>query len=649
MSIKLTSAQFFTEKLDESIPALKGISKTFKEKGEAAAEKQFADYIKNGGLDTESFFKDIPVSVPDEKLLASGEKILDGWLSSCGVPMHFPERKVDWFANPTYNKYAEWTWQLSRHPEWVTLAKLFRATGEEKYALAFEDYFMSWSEQTEEPEYGTSGFATLAWRTLECGLRIGRTWLEAIMTFCKSKTIKDHTYACFFRSVWENVDRILHASTSHNWLISEMNGVDACGICYPFFKESSEWLEYAVNRLIEQFDVQIYEDGFQFEMTTGYHRVVINEYRRVIARHDKMNKPLDKKFRENVANLYRMYIKLMMPNKKSPDLNDGGRIDVPSVSHEAIALMPDFKGEFEYIGEGIGNEPPFKSVIMPWSGFAVMRSGWSEKDSCAILESAPFGIAHQHEDKLQLILHAYGKRLLDDPGTFRYDTSPMRKYILSSYSHNTAIVDGLGQNRRARYKWKHEDLKKTADLKAKLGDKLDIAEGVYDEGYGSEFTLVRHERTLIWYKEGLGDIKLPFYVVYDKFIPADDKEHTYTLLWHLLEAESEKVCGNVVTGSYGDGVSLDIAGMTAPRIVNGQCEPLFMGWLANHTPGDNPHYPRSTVNLDYVGKIVAAATVLIPRKDEINPVTGVRCDTDGNITVITEGAEYTLNKNELLK
>ncbi len=647
MAIKLTSEEFFTKKLDESFEGLRGISQTFLDGGEAAAEKQFADFIRNGGIDTEAYFKNKPVSELTEALLADGEKILDGWLCSCGVPLQFKGRAVDWTANPTYNKYSEWTWQLSRHPEWSKLAKLYRATEDEKYAEALQDYLIGFVEQTERPELGTSGFQTLSWRTLECGLRLEDVWPEVIMTFAKSKTLKDHTIACFFRSVWEQVDRIIDAPTTHNWLISAMSGVDAAAIYFPFFTDSDEWARYSTGRLNDEFGVQIYDDGFQFELTTGYHLVVIGAYRRVISRHSAMGKPLSEEFCRNVASLYRVYIKLMMPDGKSPGLNDGGKIDVPKVSREAIDLMPDFRPEFEYIGEGIGKEPEFKSILMPYSGFAVMRSGWGSDDFCSILESAPFGYAHQHEDKLQVMLFAYGKRLLDDPGSFRYDTSDMRKYILSSYSHNTALVDGCGQNRRARHQWQAEFIKKKADVKATFGNDAEAAEGFYDQGYGEEFIPVRHERTLVWHKNGLGDIKIPFWTVYDKFIPADGKEHTYSLLWHLDEAE-EKVSGNTVSADFGDGVSFEIVGMSAPRIVKGQTEPVFMGWKPNHTPGDNPHYPIPTVNLDYKGGTVAAVTALVPLKEGMkNPIKSLECDTEGNVTVITNEGKCSFNKNDL--
>ena len=648
MAIHLTAREFFTEKLDMSKNGLENIDVTFMENGEAAAEKQFADYLRNGGISSELYYKDKPPLALTDELVEKGDAILDGQMISCGVPIRFPKRQgIDWFANPTYNNYSEWTWQLSRHPEWSTLAQLYRATGDERYTEAFEDYLISWCEQTEAPPHGTSAYSTLAWRTLECGIRLETSWLESMMTFIGSKALSDHAITCFFRSVWEQVDRILDASTGYNWLISEMTGVNCTSIAYPFLKDSGEWYRHSMNRLTEEFGVQIYPDGFQYELTTGYHSVVLNTYRRVLAMHNRMNVPINEEFKLNVANLYRVFVKLMLPDGTTPDVNDGSRINVPANCREAIKLLPSFRSELGYIADGVGDKPAFDSILMEYSGFAVMRSGWEKDDSCAILESASFGAAHQHEDKLQVILHAYEKRMLDDPGRFRYDKSAMREYTNSSYSHNVALVDGFGQKRRGLKDWRAVPLDQKADLVAKFGDEVEAAEGFYCDGFGDGHIPVRHERTLIWHKNGIGDVKIPFYTVYDRFIPEDGNEHTYTLLWHLPESD-EVACGCTVSAELGDGVKFSVVGMTEPRIVKGQTEPVFMGWRPNHTPGDHPHFPIPTVNYDYKGGALAVATVLVPTKDAENPIIGVTCDKDGSITLKTASAEYTFNKNDYL-
>ena len=253
--------------------------------------------------------------------------------------------------------------------------------------------------------------------------------------------------------------------------------------------------------------------------------------------------------------------------------------------------------------------------MMPYSGFGILRSGWSEDDCVAMLEVAPFGKAHQHEDKLEVMLHAYHKVLLEDMGSYAYDTSDMRKHILSSYSHNVALVDGFGQNRRARYCWHPEDIRKLADITSDFGEDIEWAEGVYDEGFGPEFIPVRQTRRLIWYKNGLGEVRAPFWVVLDRFEAQDGKEHDYTLLWHLMPKTNPVISGAHIDADYGDGVHFHLVGMSEATIVEGQKEPLFIGWRPIHGPGDHEHQPAPTAMYTYRGKDVTVATLLFPTTD----------------------------------
>jgi len=46
-----------------------------------------------------------------------------------------------------------------------------------------------------------------------------------------------------------------------------------------------------------------------------------------------------------------------------------------------------------------------------------------------IIDAGPYGTAHQHEDKLNFELYAYGNHLVVDPGTYRYnEDSPWRGF-----------------------------------------------------------------------------------------------------------------------------------------------------------------------------------------------------------------------------
>jgi hypothetical protein len=74
-----------------------------------------------------------------------------------------------------------------------------------------------------------------------------------------------------------------------------------------------------------------------------------------------------------------------------------------------------------------------------------MRSGW-ERDAIFLgFEAGPFGYGHQHEDKLGVVIFAYGKDLLVEGGSYAYDASKWRRYVLSSAAHNVILVDGQGQ------------------------------------------------------------------------------------------------------------------------------------------------------------------------------------------------------------
>src|SRR5204862_7240449 len=96
-----------------------------------------------------------------------------------------------------------------------------------------------------------------------------------------------------------------------------------------------------------------------------------------------------------------------------------------------------------------GKRPEKTSYFFPHAGWPVMRSSWDRDALCLIMDAGPYGTAHAHEDKLSFILDAYGSHLVAEAGIFTYDASAMRKYSLGPAAHNTVLIDGHGQNRRA--------------------------------------------------------------------------------------------------------------------------------------------------------------------------------------------------------
>ena len=96
------------------------------------------------------------------------------------------------------------------------------------------------------------------------------------------RTLTDDVLVDWYKSVWEHGWRLRHFHRTGNWLIMEMNGLAQIGLLYPQFVDAPAWKAYAFERLTEELDVQVYPDGFQIELSTGYHQVDILNYQWLI-------------------------------------------------------------------------------------------------------------------------------------------------------------------------------------------------------------------------------------------------------------------------------------------------------------------------------------------------------------------------------
>ena len=120
------------------------------------------------------------------------------------------------------------------------------------------------------------GGETDFWRTIECGIRMLGSWPVAICTFSRSPSLNGRDWVNIFKCVYEHALRIEKWFTTSNWLIMEMNGMTHIALLFPFFKRAKEWENFAMSKLSEQLTAQLFADGFQQELTTNYHQVVVS-------------------------------------------------------------------------------------------------------------------------------------------------------------------------------------------------------------------------------------------------------------------------------------------------------------------------------------------------------------------------------------
>lgn len=642
---------FFGKHLNTDIPELSPIKKLMSEGDIRGAEKIFADYVR-AFLQPEKLNRDwIGRKYSDdqrERLTKRAADIMEYKFSSCGIPWQFEKGKIDWEFNPTYNNYCEWPWQLSRHPEFSVLAEYYTLTKDEKAAKTFVDMISSWFEQAIVPE-NESGYKTICWRTIEAGIRM-HGWSMQLHAFISSPALTDEFITTYFISIYEHGWRLRNFCTHGNWLLMEMHGLVRIALLYPFLSDAPEWKSYSLRRLEEELDIQVYPDGFQYELSTNYHGVVDHNYYAVLDLYRKMEIKAPEFLETKLKKLYEMYPHLTRPDRRLPDINDGAEMLIDGRMRQAVGLYPD-RDDFRWFATDgkEGHAPDYLSYAFPYAGAVAMRTSWEKDAVWGYIDCSPFGRGHQHEDKLNVLLFAYGKKLLTEGGVYDYDTSEMRKYVLSTRAHNTIRINGMDQNVRPRYKWEDKDINKKADFDFETTTERDYACAKFDEGYGKNFDPTVHERKLIFFKNIEGTT--PFFAVVDRLIAPDNEKRSYEQMWHYESCEFT-ADGLRVSGDYGDGVGLTtVFSDTDAKVVDmkGQYEPFYQGWMPIRPSGPHEHRPIPTPVL--CGELTGTkriVTILYPYKDGADILMGVKASPDTSSTDFTlifkDGKELTLSE-----
>lgn len=709
----LTDEEFFHGCLDLDRPGMEQVQKLVAEGDYERGRRALAALLRSELSERKERFLSIPYEEPEnvykypnETDGEACERLKKHILISVGVPCDFgTEGEIDWKANPTYNQYREWTWQLNRHHEWKMLAHEYNRTkcglhANETYASQAAGFFRSWVRQAVRPGEEVCGYDTECWRTIECGIRMGANWPYVLFTFFDTEAFTDDILIDWYKSVWEHGRRLDRNRTHGNWLIMEMNGLAQIGILYPQFKQSKEWVESAFAALTEELERQIYPDGFQYELSTGYHDVVINNYERLILVARTFGVPVPKMMTERLTTACEIDVKLMMPDGRLPDINDGKREESRKLLEPKLSLVTE-KGKETILWAASGGErgtcPDYQSVALPYSGFFIMRNSWEKDGVWALFDAAPFGRGHQHEDKLNLLIYAQGKYLLTEGGNYAYDESEMRRYVLSSRAHNTVMVDGKGQNRRASYSWADDDILKISGIRWGIGDNCDWAEGCYEEMYGGdecwrwgksgneagraeEITTpengVRHTRTIYFIKKAPRGLK-PFFIVSDRL--ESEKMHTYEFLWHVdsenpvitencVDTDEMTVCvSKAVTAEMAAGYRLEqMAEKTTGRmqdqtagqracgnlieVICGRETPQWQGFIATGTE-QGLYREVNCISVRKQGDNMRVVTVLYPHGAGETTVCRVAAGEnieDGNVEIaFTDGSTYSCQETEL--
>lgn len=527
---------------------------------------------------------------------------------------------IDWEANPVNDR--EWPTALNRHGDLVTLARAWWHTGDDRYAAGAAEFLRQWIAAA-----GVTGVMRrdVYWSTLNTGIRM-TVWPEAWTRLLKAEVFDPDVRLQMLKMFYHQAEYLTANHGGGNWLVTESQGLLGVALLFPEFTRAAAWEEAALGRLVREIQAQTYPEGAQYELTPHYHLVCINSFVRPVHLMRRNDRDMPPEYLERLEKMYEYLMLVSKPDRHIPMLNNSDHNNIQGLMRDGAALFG--REDMRYIAtDGAeGDEPDQTSLAMTWAGQYVMRTDWSPEALYLIFDAGPYGAAHQHEDKLNVDIHAYGSDLILDPGRYTYGDPKWSGFFVGTVGHNLILVDGQGQNRRRSPR---ETWIATGPMPVTWAssETFDYARGHYDEGFGRDSaTRVTHTRA-IWF------VKPAFWVVADFLRPEGNTEHEYQALWHFGRGETRVEEGHAVVFS-GETAGIRVAPALPQdaqvEIIEGREDPP-QGWIS-YWYGEK--HPAPTAVYSFSGAAVDLPTVLYPFPREEDPAPEIETlDVDGGVGV----------------
>lgn len=618
--------------LNLTYPGLSNVQKSVVVTNYAAAKTNLAIYLR-GRTNVQWFFDWHHPSNTISYSKSNADLATNGTVTISSITYTFTNANIDWYYNVTkdtnftYAPNNEWQWQLNRMYFWPTLGDAYWGTGVEAYAACWVNQFRDWTTSCPAPTNQQNGSGS-CWRTIESGLRMSSYWPNTYHRIVLAPSCTDTDVCDYLKSCIEHSRYLRAFPTSGNWVTMEMSGLYTAAALYPEVSTSSEWRAYATTRLYGEQTNQFYPDGVQKELSPGYHGVALGNILQLytVANLEGRGSELPTNYLVNLEKEYEHYLHLMAPDRTMPQFNDSvGAANAKSALTTGYSLFTN-RMDFLWVSSGgaSGAPPTEVSWSYPWAGYQIMRSGWDTNANYLCLDAGPLGAAHQHEDKLNVVIWAYGRKILFDSGGGEYETSIWRTYGISSYSHNTIVVDGKDQKGGdGSASYSDADYVSQTQINARWESDIarDFAAGFYSGGYLQYTNRPASQTRRVLF------VKPDIYLVADTMTTNYAGSHTYEARWHLWPTNSvlDPVTKVATTTDAGVPnlaiVPCLLSNLTVVAIV-AQTNPALLGW--NIKPG-SVHVPATTVTHSQSGAGTKQfLTMLLPlQAGATNPVSQI--------------------------
>lgn len=367
-------------------------------------------------------------------------------------------------------------WELSRHQHFIALGQAYVITGDEKYALEFRSQLLHWIENN------PLGIGVNWLCSMDIGLR-AVSWVWARGFFEKSPSLSDEFWNKYYSALKAHGDHVATniedwGGVRNNHYLSNGTALSVLGLACPNLAGAEIWERRGREILEECADVQILSDGVDYEMSTAYHRLVIELLLTPAVLARKVERRFSDAFWDKLEKTFDFVQAYIKPDGDIALFGDAdnGRCQILSTDtrvnlndHRYLLAMAAalFKRSDFAVSAGclhpegswllgkkypvrfeeafIAGEMPtgIRGMAFPEGGFYHMASDrlW------ALADFGPRGIpgatgVHGHNDATSFELAVDGVSTIVDSGTYMYSGDPAAHFkSKSTAAHNVLVVD----------------------------------------------------------------------------------------------------------------------------------------------------------------------------------------------------------------
>lgn len=355
------------------------------------------------------------------------------------------------------------TWELNRQQFLLILGKAYFITNDEKYAKEVCDQINYWVEQNPY-------LLGVNWiEGIEAAIRM-YSWIFTYHFIRNSKSFTPDINLKILKNIYLH-GKFIRTFLSDKWIINgnhllaELSGLLLIGTAFPEFKESKEWVSFALQKLNSELETRVLDDGAIWEHSTGYQKFVTEMILYPIILLTKNGNQVPEGISFKLEKMLDFLDSIVMSTGRIPLIGDedqGFMLKLNSSEYDDIRDLlacgsilfgekyQSFRSELVFwLFNGLiptKNEISVKEQglkLFKDSGYCLFRSPYDYLLLVTNVQNRKYlHAAHRHLDMLSFVYEYLGEYFIIDNGTYVYNGDKQNRDLFrSTWSHNTLTID----------------------------------------------------------------------------------------------------------------------------------------------------------------------------------------------------------------